>query len=144
MFSITGFRIFFSKTPKDLNIRNYMCIFCFMKMNNFVSHRKRDIHSGWLRRTYQEKYMNLSRRNRRMESSTCFILVSCFIYSSILKIEATCSSKMSVEFQQNTRRYIPEDRTLHNEKCHSFRKFLTYHFTVIRFTVPLKSTKSME
>jgi hypothetical protein len=30
-----------------------------------------------------------------------------------LKTEATCCSETSVEFQGTTRRYIPEDRTLH-------------------------------
>jgi hypothetical protein len=29
-------------------------------------------------------------------------------------MEAICSSKMLVGFQQNTLRYIPKDRTLHN------------------------------
>jgi hypothetical protein len=42
-----------------------------------------------------------------------FTLISYLVYSSILKMEATCSSKMSVEFQRNTWRYIPEDSTHH-------------------------------
>jgi hypothetical protein len=41
-----------------------------------------------------------------------FTLVSCLVYSSTLKMEATYSSKTSVDFQRTTRRYIPEDRTL--------------------------------
>jgi hypothetical protein len=43
---------------------------------------------------------------------TCFTVVSCLTYSSTLKIEATCSSETSVDFQLTTRCYIPEDRTL--------------------------------
>jgi hypothetical protein len=43
---------------------------------------------------------------------TCFMLVSCLAYSSIVKMEATCSSETSDDFQQTTRRSIPEDRTL--------------------------------
>jgi hypothetical protein len=39
-------------------------------------------------------------------------LVSCLAYSSTLKMEATCSSETSVDFQRTTRRYIPEVRTL--------------------------------
>jgi hypothetical protein len=35
-------------------------------------------------------------------------------YSSILKMEATCSSETSLEFQRTTQHYITEDRTLHN------------------------------
>jgi hypothetical protein len=40
-----------------------------------------------------------------------FMLVSYLPHSSTLKIEATCSSETSVDFQQTTRRYIPEDTT---------------------------------
>jgi hypothetical protein len=36
--------------------------------------------------------------------------VFCLAYSSILKMEAICSSETSVDFQQTTRRYISEDR----------------------------------
>jgi hypothetical protein len=41
-----------------------------------------------------------------------FALVFCFTYSSTLKMEATFSSKTSVDFQRTTRPYIPEDSTL--------------------------------
>jgi hypothetical protein len=37
------------------------------------------------------------------------------------KMEATSSSEMSVEFQHTTRRYILEDRTLHNHRCKNLR-----------------------
>jgi hypothetical protein len=43
---------------------------------------------------------------------TCFILVSGLTNSSTLKMEATCSSETSIDFQCTTRRYIPEDRTI--------------------------------
>jgi hypothetical protein len=45
------------------------------------------------------------------------LLVSCLAYSLTLKIEATCSYEMSVDFGQHTRHYIPEDRTLHSHRC---------------------------
>jgi hypothetical protein len=41
-----------------------------------------------------------------------FMLVSCLAYSSTLKMEAKCSSEESADFQQTTRHYIPEERTL--------------------------------
>jgi hypothetical protein len=44
--------------------------------------------------------------------ATCSTLVSCLNFSSILKMEATFSSETSVEFQQTTRRYVPQDRAL--------------------------------
>jgi hypothetical protein len=57
--------------------------------------------------------------------ATC--LLSYLAYSWTLKIEATCSSETSVEFQQTTRRYIPFQRTdrkqdlklyvVHNKIC---------------------------
>jgi hypothetical protein len=43
--------------------------------------------------------------------ATFVMLVSCLAYSSALKIEATCSSEMSVEFQRTKQRYIPENKT---------------------------------
>jgi hypothetical protein len=39
-----------------------------------------------------------------------FMLGSCLVYSSTLKMEATCSIETSVDFQRTARRYIPEDR----------------------------------
>jgi hypothetical protein len=50
---------------------------------------------------------------RRAMLATCFTLVSYLLYSSTLTMEVTCSSETSVEFQQTTQRYSPEDRTLH-------------------------------
>jgi hypothetical protein len=51
---------------------------------------------------------------RRISQSllaTGFMLVSCFAYSSILKMK-TCSSAMSVDFQLTTQRHIAETRAL--------------------------------
>jgi hypothetical protein len=36
------------------------------------------------------------------------MLVSCLAYSTTLTMEATCSSKMSVDFRQTTQHYNPE------------------------------------
>jgi hypothetical protein len=44
-------------------------------------------------------------------------LVSWSAYSSTLKIEATCFSETSVDFQRTTRRHIPEDGTLQANSC---------------------------
>jgi hypothetical protein len=49
--------------------------------------------------------------------AACFIPVSYLTYSSTLKIEATYSSETSVEFHRTTWRYIPQDRTVHNDRC---------------------------
>jgi hypothetical protein len=50
--------------------------------------------------------------------ATYFMLVCCSIYSSIVKMDMTCSSEMSVDFQWATRCYIPEDRSLHSHVFH--------------------------
>jgi hypothetical protein len=57
--------------------------------------------------------------NRYLEG-TCrlppaFTLISCLDFSLILKMEATCSSETSADFQRTTQIYIPEDRTLCNK-----------------------------
>jgi hypothetical protein len=45
-----------------------------------------------------------------------FTLVSCSAYLT-LKMEAICSSETSVDIPRATRRYIPEDSTLHDDTC---------------------------
>jgi hypothetical protein len=40
---------------------------------------------------------------------------------STLKMEAICSSETSVDTPQNTRRYIPEDGSLHNHRCEDLK-----------------------
>jgi hypothetical protein len=63
----------------------------------------------------QEASMNLL--------ATCFILVSCSAYSSTLKMKATSSSETLVHSQRTTRRYITEDRTLHNPRCENVKSY---------------------
>jgi hypothetical protein len=43
----------------------------------------------------------------------CFMLVSYLAYSSSLKMETTCSSETSDDFQRTTQPYIPEDKAIH-------------------------------
>jgi hypothetical protein len=50
-------------------------------------------------------------------------LVSCLACSSTLKMEVTCFSEMSVDFQRTTRRYIPEDRILYNHRCENLKSY---------------------
>jgi hypothetical protein len=45
-------------------------------------------------------------RVSRVYLATCFTVVSCFAFSSTIKIEAICSSETSVYFQRTTRLYI--------------------------------------
>jgi hypothetical protein len=50
------------------------------------------------------------------------VLVSCSAHFSTLKMEAI--SEMSVDFQRTTRRYIPEDRNLHNHRCENIKYYI--------------------
>jgi hypothetical protein len=59
--------------------------------------------------------------------ATCFHTLSCFAYSSILKIEKTCFSETFVDFQRTTWRYFPEDRTLLNTLFILLRSKLVAH-----------------
>jgi hypothetical protein len=43
---------------------------------------------------------------------------------STLKMEVTCSSETSVDTQRTTRRYIPEDGTLHNHRCENLKSYI--------------------
>jgi hypothetical protein len=38
-------------------------------------------------------------------------------------MEAICSFETSVEFQRTTRRYIPDDSTLHNHRCETLKSY---------------------
>jgi hypothetical protein len=38
-------------------------------------------------------------------------------------MEAISSSETSVDFEQITRRYIPEDSTLHNHRCDNLKSY---------------------
>jgi hypothetical protein len=44
---------------------------------------------------------------------------------------AICCSETSVDFQRTTRRYIPEDGTLHNHRCENLKSY--NHGNVINF-----------
>jgi hypothetical protein len=48
-------------------------------------------------------------------------------YSSTLKMKATRSFETSADFQQTTRRYIPEDSTLHEDL--QSKKLGMFHFS---------------
>jgi hypothetical protein len=56
--------------------------------------------------------------------ATCFMLVSYLAYSSILKLEAICSSETPIDFQWTTWRYIPEDISLHNHRRKTLKSYI--------------------
>jgi hypothetical protein len=62
--------------------------------------------------------------------ATSFALASCLPSSPTLKMEATCSSNVSVDFQRTTRRYISKERTFHN---HRWEPLILRYLTVWRY-----------
>jgi hypothetical protein len=62
----------------------------------------------------------------RARNQACFMLVSRLAYSSTLKMEAICSSETSVDVHRNARRYIPEDRALHNHRCNNLKSSISF------------------
>jgi hypothetical protein len=63
------------------------------------------------------------------------MLVCLLAYYSNLKMAAVCSSLTSVGLQRTTRRYIPEDDTLHNHRCENHklykRNYKVRHYAVV-------------
>jgi hypothetical protein len=73
-------------------------------------------------------------RWNKLSFPPAFTLVSCWPYFSTMNMEAICSSETSVYTQRTTRRYIPEDGTLHNlfmlAACSVLVSFLAYFVTL--------------
>jgi hypothetical protein len=61
--------------------------------------------------------VNQVRNQHEAGSNQSRLLDSCLAYSATLKMETTCSSEISVDFQQTTRRHIPEDDPLQKFYC---------------------------
>jgi hypothetical protein len=57
--------------------------------------------------------------------TSCFMLVSYLAYSSTLKMEMTCSSETSIDFQRSTLRY--EGRTLHSDEVCMILNMMNLH-----------------
>jgi hypothetical protein len=61
---------------------------------------------------------------RNLKSIILHLLARRFLAAlifSTLKMNAICSSETSVDTQRTTRRYIPEDSTLHNHRCENLK-----------------------
>jgi hypothetical protein len=70
----------------------------------------------WLQFYQKQKCKSLS-------FPSAFTLVSCSAFSN-LKMEAVCSSEMSVDFQRITWRYISKESTLHNHRCDNLKSYI--------------------
>jgi hypothetical protein len=53
----------------------------------------------------------------------CFMLTSCLLYCFTMKMELKCFSETSPDFQRITQFCIPEDRTLHSDRCENVRSY---------------------
>jgi hypothetical protein len=50
-----------------------------------------------------------------------YMLVSCFAYSTNLKMEAMSTTETSANFHWIALRYVPEGRPVHNHRCEKLR-----------------------
>jgi hypothetical protein len=82
--------------------------FCFLGYHSVQSVESQQA----FRKKMSPSYSRLKNKPTKSLLATCFMLVPCFAYSSTLKMNVTCSSETLVDFQQTTRQYIPEVRTL--------------------------------
>jgi hypothetical protein len=64
-------------------------------------------------------YLQGRKISQKVHYACCFLA-----YSLTLKMEAICSSEMSVAIQQTTRRFFPEDDTLHNHRCENLKSYI--------------------
>jgi hypothetical protein len=83
------------------------------------------IHARWIS---QERSQC---KNLVTSTSTCFMLVSSLAYSSTLKLQVTCSSETSVDFQRATCRYIQEDIA---DLCFMFSSIVSRFLTLFTYT----------
>jgi hypothetical protein len=62
-----------------------------------------------------------------LKDTLCLLPASCWFlalpYFFTLKMEALCSSEMSLDFQQTAQHYIPEDRTLPNHCSENLKSY---------------------
>jgi hypothetical protein len=79
--------------------------------------------SGGIFRLLHYDWSTVQARNKCNSIVTCFTLVLCLAYSLNQKMEATCSSETSLDFQRTTWRYIPEERTLRNHRCENLKSY---------------------
>jgi hypothetical protein len=47
-------------------------------------------------------------------------------------MEETCSFETSVDFQPTERRYIPEERTLHNHRCENLKSYVSIRLIILK------------
>jgi hypothetical protein len=94
---------------------------------------------GWICRLHNHSQRSQARKHResRWKAELClplaFTQISCLVYSSNLKMEATCSSETSTDFKRTTTRSITKDKSLKhnlwwrstNTKRKEFVKFIS-------------------
>jgi hypothetical protein len=108
----------------------YICLFVVHICMCVCAHKRHSLIScvTGLGTYHCEEYYLLG-YNARFGLPPASTLVSCSAYSA-MKMDATCSSETSVDFQRTTRRYIPKVSNLHN---HCFENFKSYDISLVYF-----------
>jgi hypothetical protein len=85
---------------------------------------------SWARNQHKTHSKQGQEPEKQALVSACFMLVSCLAYSLALKMEVTCSSGMSADFQWTTQCYMSKDRTLNNILgCSSSHYYIGHKYT---------------
>jgi hypothetical protein len=87
---------------------------------------KLSVHDYW-----SKKQITQTNYAARGWLATCFMLVSCLADSLTSKMEVTCSSETSLEFQRTTQHYFPDHRTLHNHRCENLKPYVCAYMLLV-------------
>jgi hypothetical protein len=74
-----------------------------------------------------KKFLRMQGKKPAWSSSACYPLHAGILLGLFFDPEDVCDvllPETSVELQRTTRRYIPEDRTLHNHRCENIKSYM--------------------
>jgi hypothetical protein len=77
---------------------------------------------------YIEGKIRMKQAARGVFFSACFVLPSCLAYRWTAKMEVACSFETSMLLHLTVRSYIPEDTTIHSDRCENLMSDPSVHF----------------
>jgi hypothetical protein len=91
---------------------------------------------GTCRLHLEGQRINQARKHSEEGTKQSFTVLYFLAYSSTLKMESIRSSETLVDFQRNTRSYIPEGRNLHSPRCENLKSYILFSCPLLVVTVP--------
>jgi hypothetical protein len=83
-----------------------------------------DVSEEHIASIFRVEKISSARNNPASRWQTRCTLLSCWTYFLTLTMEAICSTETSVDTQQTTRHYIPEDDTLYIHRCENLKSYM--------------------